>query len=97
MTMTEDTQVAETPRLDPVALPLTGSRLIEASAGTGKTFTISALYLRLVLGHGEGDNAFSRELLPPPRTCAAKRAASTSASVALGASNAIATCICAVS
>src|SRR5690554_7496734 len=50
----------------PLALrcPLRGSRLIEASAGTGKTFTISALYLRLVLGHG-GDNGFIRELLPP--------------------------------
>src|SRR5690606_4160738 len=50
----------------PLALrcPLRGSRLIEASAGTGKTFTISALYLRLVLGHG-GDNGFTRELLPP--------------------------------
>lgn len=33
-------------------LPLYGSRLIEASAGTGKTWTIAALYLRLVLGHG---------------------------------------------
>ncbi|MDO4723831.1 MAG: exodeoxyribonuclease V subunit beta [Comamonadaceae bacterium] len=33
-------------------LPLQGSRLIEASAGTGKTWTIAALYLRLVLGHG---------------------------------------------
>ncbi|THU05146.1 exodeoxyribonuclease V subunit beta [Lampropedia puyangensis] len=33
-------------------LPLFGSRLIEASAGTGKTWTIAALYLRLVLGHG---------------------------------------------
>ncbi|MBL1377144.1 exodeoxyribonuclease V subunit beta [Zobellella iuensis] len=43
---------------------LHGSRLIEASAGTGKTFTISALYLRLVLGHG-GDAGFARELLPP--------------------------------
>ena len=32
--------------------PLWGSRLIEASAGTGKTWTIAALYLRLVLGHG---------------------------------------------
>lgn len=32
--------------------PLQGSQLIEASAGTGKTFTISTLYLRLVLGHG---------------------------------------------
>lgn len=43
---------------------LRNSRLIEASAGTGKTYTISALYLRLVLGHG-GDAAFVRELLPP--------------------------------
>jgi exodeoxyribonuclease V beta subunit len=34
------------------AFPLHGSRLIEASAGTGKTFTIAALYVRLVLGHG---------------------------------------------
>ena len=35
----------------PLALrfPLHGSQLIEASAGTGKTFTISALYLRLIL------------------------------------------------
>jgi exodeoxyribonuclease V beta subunit len=50
----------------PLALrfPLRGSQLIEASAGTGKTFTISALYLRLVLGHG-GDAGFARELLPP--------------------------------
>ncbi len=36
----------------PCASPLWGSRLIEASAGTGKTWTIAALYLRLVLGHG---------------------------------------------
>jgi len=50
----------------PLALtfPLHGSRLIEASAGTGKTFTISALYLRLILGHG-GDAAFREPLLPP--------------------------------
>ncbi len=32
--------------------PLTGRRLIEASAGTGKTYTIAGLYLRLLLGHG---------------------------------------------
>lgn len=38
----------------PLTLPLRGSRLIEASAGTGKTWTIAALYVRLVLGHGEG-------------------------------------------
>ncbi|HSC79213.1 MAG TPA: UvrD-helicase domain-containing protein, partial [Chitinolyticbacter sp.] len=47
-----------------LTLPLSGSRLIEASAGTGKTYTISALYLRLVLGHG-GEHAFGRALLPP--------------------------------
>ena len=44
-------------------LPLWGSRLIEASAGTGKTWTIAALYLRLVLGHG-GENAYTRPLSP---------------------------------
>jgi exodeoxyribonuclease V beta subunit len=38
--------------LNPLNLPLAGSRLIEASAGTGKTWTIAALFLRLVLGHG---------------------------------------------
>ena len=55
--------------LQPLDFPLRGSRLIEASAGTGKTFTIAALYLRLVLGHGsrEGDDAtaFPRRLTPP--------------------------------
>ncbi|CAH0174274.1 RecBCD enzyme subunit RecB [Massilia sp. Bi118] len=50
--------------LQPLEFPLHGSRLIEASAGTGKTWTIAALYLRLVLGHGE-ENAFARPLLPP--------------------------------
>ena len=51
----------------PLALrfPLKGSQLIEASAGTGKTFTISALYLRLVLGHGGEMSGFGQELLPP--------------------------------
>lgn len=50
----------------PLALsfPLHGSRLIEASAGTGKTYTISALYLRLILRHG-GEAAFRESLLPP--------------------------------
>ena len=42
---------------------LRGSSLIEASAGTGKTWTIAALYLRLVLGHG-GKNGFERPLRP---------------------------------
>ncbi|MCC6077194.1 exodeoxyribonuclease V subunit beta [Pseudomonas sp. GCM10022188] len=60
--------MSQTPHDDrPLALrfPLRGSRLIEASAGTGKTFTISALYLRLVLGHGGEEAGFARELLPP--------------------------------
>ncbi|ARD21945.1 exodeoxyribonuclease V subunit beta [Shewanella japonica] len=37
-------------KLDPLTLPFAGSSLIEASAGTGKTYTISGLYLRLLLG-----------------------------------------------
>ncbi|MGY3114862.1 exodeoxyribonuclease V beta subunit [Pantoea eucalypti] len=47
--------------LNPLTLPLRGERLIEASAGTGKTFTIGLLYLRLLLGLG-GENAYSRPL-----------------------------------
>jgi exodeoxyribonuclease V beta subunit len=50
--------------LDPLRVPLWGSRLIEASAGTGKTWTIAALYLRLVLGHGQAGAAFARPLVP---------------------------------
>lgn len=47
--------------LNPLQLPLTGERLIEASAGTGKTYTIAALYLRLLLGLGKAA-AFLRPL-----------------------------------
>ncbi len=50
--------------VDLMTFPLNGARLIEASAGTGKTYTIAALYLRLILGHG-GSNAFRRPLTPP--------------------------------
>ncbi|SIR38400.1 DNA helicase/exodeoxyribonuclease V, beta subunit [Janthinobacterium sp. TND4EL3] len=50
--------------LNPLEFPLHGSRLIEASAGTGKTWTIAALYVRLVLGHGGDDSRFARPLLP---------------------------------
>lgn len=32
--------------LNPLTLPLSGSWLIEASAGTGKTYTLAALYVR---------------------------------------------------
>lgn len=37
--------------LDATQFPLQGHQLIEASAGTGKTYTITNLYLRLLLGH----------------------------------------------
>jgi exodeoxyribonuclease V beta subunit len=50
--------------LDPLRLPLWGGRFIEASAGTGKTWAIAALYLRLVLGHGRSGEAFVRPLMP---------------------------------
>ncbi len=71
--MTGNNTQADVQPLAPLALPLQGMRLIEASAGTGKTFTIAALYLRLVLGHGttaagidghDEPTAFSRALLP---------------------------------
>ncbi|MFH0216385.1 UvrD-helicase domain-containing protein [Vibrio alginolyticus] len=43
--------------LEPMTFPLHGARLIEASAGTGKTFTIAGLYLRLLLGHGSAETS----------------------------------------
>ncbi|WP_342594842.1 exodeoxyribonuclease V subunit beta [Salinicola lusitanus] len=57
-------------RVVPLALdglPLTGRHLIEASAGTGKTFTLAALYVRLVLGPLPGRETvdFPRPLTPP--------------------------------
>ncbi|MCX7099898.1 MAG: exodeoxyribonuclease V subunit beta [Methylococcales bacterium] len=51
--------------LNPLTFPLSGSRLIEASAGTGKTYTIAALYVRLILGHHPENPQLGRELLPP--------------------------------
>ncbi|WP_158584074.1 exodeoxyribonuclease V subunit beta [Salinibius halmophilus] len=50
--------------LEPLQFPLHASRLIEASAGTGKTFTLAALYVRLVLGHGDEDSRPVRALMP---------------------------------
>ena len=35
--------------LDPLSIPLNGVNLIEASAGTGKTYTITTLFIRLIL------------------------------------------------
>lgn len=40
--------------LDVATLPLRGLHLIEASAGTGKTYSIALLYLRLLLERGLG-------------------------------------------
>ncbi|HEX5961664.1 MAG TPA: UvrD-helicase domain-containing protein [Rhodanobacteraceae bacterium] len=37
---------------DPLLLPLDGTRVAEASAGTGKTFAIATLYLRLIVERG---------------------------------------------
>lgn len=45
--------------LNPLTMPLYGLQVIEASAGTGKTWTLAALYVRLVLGHA------SAPLYPP--------------------------------
>jgi exodeoxyribonuclease V beta subunit len=51
----------KTHKLNVQTLPLQGIQLIEASAGTGKTWTLAALYVRLILGHGwSGDS-----LMPP--------------------------------
>ena len=43
-----------TKNLDTVTIPLSGTRLIEASAGTGKTYAITGLYVRFLL-EGELD------------------------------------------
>ncbi|MEE9411732.1 MAG: UvrD-helicase domain-containing protein [Methylococcales bacterium] len=40
--------------LDLNKIPLSGRNLIEASAGTGKTYTIAALYIRLVIEQNLG-------------------------------------------
>lgn len=45
--------------LDPRTVPLSGLQLIEASAGTGKTFNLAGLYLRLIVERG----ASVREIL----------------------------------
>jgi exodeoxyribonuclease V beta subunit len=51
----EATGQPQTIPLEAMTFPLHGARLIEASAGTGKTFTIAGLYLRLLLGHGSAE------------------------------------------
>src|SRR5690554_2822955 len=59
-------EITANPNLDPLKLPLNGSSLIEASAGTGKTFTIAILYVRFVLGHGQPEGSdLATGMLPP--------------------------------
>jgi len=53
--------------LDPWKLPLAGTKLIEASAGTGKTFTLTTLYLRLLVE----EDLLPREILVVTYTHAA--------------------------
>ncbi|PSW05299.1 exodeoxyribonuclease V subunit beta [Photobacterium rosenbergii] len=60
--MTQHSLLITPEPLEPMCFPLHGNRLIEASAGTGKTFTIASLYLRLLLGHGDNSTRFPREL-----------------------------------
>ena len=43
---------------------LHGAALIEASAGTGKTYTIQNLYLRMIAGWRDPENGQERELMP---------------------------------
>ena len=40
---------APIPAFDPLSIPIAGTNLIEASAGTGKTYGIAALFTRLVV------------------------------------------------
>ncbi|MCF8160855.1 MAG: UvrD-helicase domain-containing protein, partial [Polaromonas sp.] len=57
--------MSEIKKLDPLTLSLSGLQVIEASAGTGKTWTLAALYVRLVLGHAPGHSDISQGLYPP--------------------------------
>ena len=53
-----------TPTLDVLTLPLRGIQLIEASAGTGKTWSIASLYVRLILGHDTLSTSHPKALMP---------------------------------
>src|SRR4030066_1996676 len=44
-----DRRLEKIQSFDPLGSPLEGTNLIEASAGTGKTYTITCLFLRLIL------------------------------------------------
>ena len=47
--LTPDPRGLKTPGFDLLNSPLEGSNLIEAGAGTGKTYTLTGLFLRLIL------------------------------------------------
>jgi exodeoxyribonuclease V beta subunit len=54
----------KTTHLDTLTLPFSGLNVIEASAGTGKTFTLAALYVRIVIGHMPLTRTLQNGLLP---------------------------------
>ena len=41
----------ESVAFDAVSIPLEGKNLVEASAGTGKTYAITTLFVRLLIEH----------------------------------------------
>ncbi len=50
--MNDSGQMKAHEEFSPLDFPLSGRRLIEASAGTGKTYNIANLFVRLILGDG---------------------------------------------
>ena len=52
--------------LNPISMELCGQSLIEASAGTGKTYTITGLYLRYLLGLQKATHEDGTALLNTP-------------------------------
>ena len=60
----ENTNTNTNISMDVLTLPFTGLNVIEASAGTGKTFTLAALYVRIVLGHIPFNRTLQNGLLP---------------------------------
>jgi exodeoxyribonuclease V beta subunit len=63
--VTDAGRITKAKTLDPLNFKLHQHALIEASAGTGKTFTIAFLYVRLVLGHGQPQGSLLAEGLLP--------------------------------
>lgn len=53
--MVSPSGLTQSSELDLFSLPLVGRSLIEASAGTGKTYSLAFVYLRLLLGIGQNN------------------------------------------